>query len=110
MAEKRLLTPPPDYPPVVATGMRSALAKKRVSQQERLGRRNLSGSSTASTGAKQTAYGSGTGNGLSKVDVNDDLSIRLLAQGAMSDVHESQILDLEEVEELKNVSVPVLCR
>jgi hypothetical protein len=104
--EKRLPTPPPDYPPPATTGTASpGRAKKKHVNQDSSGRRNLSGSSTASTGAKRTAYGSGSANGLRKVDVSDDLSIRLLAQSAMTDVQEAHILPPEEVDELKNVLV-----
>ena len=39
------------------------------------------------------------------VDVSDDLLIRLLAQRALSDTAESHILNLEEIEELKNVFI-----
>src|SRR5436305_770352 len=99
MREKRLPTPPPDY----------NIATRSPENRDSFGRRNLSGSSTLSNGAKRTAYGSGSVNGLrEKVDVDDDLSIRLLAQSAMTEVDEHHIMGPEVVEDLKNVC-PSFC-
>ena len=106
--EKQLPTPPPDRRESTYStnnGTRNNTSHNKASSQDSLNRRGMSGSSIASTGAKRTAYGSGIGasSGLKKVDVNDDLFIRLLAQNAMSEVQQSHILDPEEVEDLKNV-------
>jgi hypothetical protein len=108
MRDKQLPTPPPDRRTsdyALGNGTRTPQHNKAPSQNS-MGRRGMSGSSSiASTGAKRTAYGSGYGmtNGMGKVDVHDDLFIRLLAQNVMNDVHESHILSQEQVEELKNV-------
>jgi len=107
--EKQLPTPPPDgrNSEYALNGTRTTQQHNKAPSQNSLGRRGLSTSSIGSTGAKRTAYGSGYGttNGMSMVDVNDDLSIRLLAQNAMGEIQTGQILTQEQVDDLKNVTI-----
>ena len=115
MSEKQLPTPPPDRRiSDYSASNRNRVAghqqqHNKASSQDSLVKRGFSGSSLASTGTKRTAYGSGLGstNGTSKVDLNDDLSIRLLAHNAMNEVHQTHILTPDQVEDLKNVIPPL---
>jgi hypothetical protein len=71
-----------------------------------ISKRLASGSSKASNGqTKRNTYGSGNGstNGTKRVDPNDDLFIRLLAQRALTESNENHILNPEEIDDLKNV-------
>src|SRR5205814_2142704 len=64
-------------------------------------------SSNLSTGqAKRTTFSSST-NGTKKIDTNDDLFIRLLAHKALTESHDKNILNPEEIDELKNVVSPL---
>src|SRR5436305_15283177 len=56
-------------------------------------------SSNLSTGqAKRTTFSSST-NGTKKIDTNDDLFIRLLAHKALTESHDRNILNPEEIDE-----------
>ena len=91
----------PSPPPEVSSSKYGTLQQAKSSTTSN---RLASSSSTVSTGqAKRTEYGSGTINGGRRADINDDLLIRLLAQEAVMDSHESHILAPEEIEELRNV-------
>jgi hypothetical protein len=95
--EKQLPSPPPEgMNPKHENGLSNGGMVKRLA----------SGSSLTSNGqGKRNTYGSGTGatNGLKEVDPNDDLFIRLLAQKALPESQHNQILNPEEVDDLKNV-------
>jgi hypothetical protein len=98
--DKQLPSPPPE-------DSKSPYGKskhvKGSSSSSSLVKRLASSSSLTSNGqVKRTTYGSST-NGLKKVDPNDDLLILLLAQKAATDSQDCNILNPEEVEELKNV-------
>jgi len=103
--DKQLPTPPPEGKfHTLANGTRAKHVKGASSGST--GKRLPSSSSNASVGnLKRTAYGSERGSmvGGKKVDVNDDLIIRLLAHRAFLDAQNSYILSPEEVDELKNV-------
>ena len=106
--DNQLPTPPPEGSKYPGLGMGNASRAKHMkgSSSGSISKRLASGSSQASNGAKRTAYGSGSVDNMNKgVDVSDDLLIRLLAQRALSDTAESHILNLEEIEELKNVFI-----
>jgi hypothetical protein len=103
--DKQLPSPPPDGGTskygILANATRAKHGKGSSSGSTT--KRLVSGSSSSSTGqAKRTEYGSGT-NGLKRIDINDDLLIRLLAQKALTDSQHCHILNPEEIEDLKNV-------
>lgn len=100
--DKQLPTPPPEDSKS-PYGKSKHVKGSSSSSSSSLVKRLASSSSLTSNGqVKRTTYGSST-NGLKKVDPNDDLLILLLAQKAATDSQDCNILNPEEVEELKNV-------
>lgn len=95
--ERQLPSPPPEgMNSKHGNGLSNGGVVKRLASE----------SSVTSNGqGKRNTYGSGTGatNGLKEVDPNDDLFIRLLAQKALPESQHNQILNPEEVDDLKNV-------
>ena len=95
--DKQLPTPPPE------TGQSKYGILDSSKHIEGASSRLASGSSaTSGSHAKRTAYGSGA-NMLRKLDTNDDLLIRLLAQKALTESQGYQVLTQEEIDDLKNV-------
>lgn len=95
--EKQLPSPPPE-------GMNSK--HRNGSSNGGVVKRLASENSLTSNGqGKRNSYGSSTGatNGLKGVDPNDDLFIRLLAQKALPESQHNQILNPEEIDDLKYV-------
>ena len=86
---------PPSPPP---EDMKSRHGPSKRTKDSNNGTQN---SSTVING-KRGPYGNLT-RGDRGVDPNDDLFIRLLAQKALTDSQNTHILNLDEVEDLKNV-------
>ena len=89
--EKPLASPPPE-------DMKSKYGLLKQTKGSNNGNQR---SSTVINGKRGT-YGSLT-SGDKGVDLNDDLFIRLLAQKALGDSQNTHILNIDEVEDLKNV-------
>jgi hypothetical protein len=103
--DKQLPSPPPEDSKS-PYGASKHVKSSSTSSNSSLVKRLASSSSLTSNGqVKRTTYGSTT-NGLKKVDPNDDLLILLLAQKAATETQDSNILNPEEIDELKNVSPP----
>lgn len=105
--EKQLPSPPPEdaksSPYATSKHAKGASSSGSSNGSSSLVKRLASSGSATSNGqVKRTTYGSTT-NGLKKVDPNDDLLILLLAQRALADSQDCNILSSEEVDELKNV-------